>query len=320
MKLYGHQKDVSGRTVNLPPSAILLTNKRDLLRSYNPNDLSLSPTSTTSPLPFQLTPARPGLTKLLFFVGTYVYVITGSKVLRSIRKLHPLPLFFPLLTDDQTREAIKLQHFHRSQSGQPDHTPHPPPRPLRHNLSQQHLQPLPLPCHYPFHLENSHHHHHPQTWQATPTQLFLPSHLTPLSYRQVLERFNQHRPPLRTTIKAIDFSKAFDTVPHPQIISKISSLPLNHHIVRWLVCYLKGRSAKCSYNHHLSSSRPVLAGTPQGSVISSALFNLFISHYPSTAPLITSYNFTALATTVKIPDVSAILFAHSSDVAKTLRR
>ncbi|KAF2344871.1 Reverse transcriptase domain, partial [Trinorchestia longiramus] len=118
----------------------------------------------------------------------------------------------------------------------------------------------------------------------------------------------QHRPPLLTTIMAIDFSKAFDTVPHPQLISQISSLPLNHHIVRWLVSYLRGRSAKCSYHHHLSSSRPIIAGVLQGSVISPALFNLFVSDYPPTAPLITSYadNFTALATTTKIPDASAI--------------
>ncbi|KAF2352812.1 Reverse transcriptase domain [Trinorchestia longiramus] len=113
---------------------------------------------------------------------------------------------------------------------------------------------------------------------------------------------------------AIDFSKAFDTVPHPQLISQISSLPLNHHRVLWLVCYLKGRSAKCSYNHHFSSSRPVLEGVSQGSVVFPALFNLFVYDYPSTAPLITSYadDFTALATTIKIPDPSAILSAHSS--------
>ncbi|KAF2368530.1 Reverse transcriptase domain [Trinorchestia longiramus] len=100
--------------------------------------------------------------------------------------------------------------------------------------------------------------------------------------------FNHHRPPFRTTIMAIDFSKAFDTVPHPQLIYQISFLPLNHHIIRWLVCYLKGRSVKCSYHRHLSSSRPVLAGVPQGAIISPALFNLFVSDYPSTAPLITS--------------------------------
>ncbi|KAF2345291.1 Reverse transcriptase domain [Trinorchestia longiramus] len=106
------------------------------------------------------------------------------------------------------------------------------------------------------------------------------------------------RPPLRTTIIAIDFSKAFDTVPHPEFIS---SLPLNRHIIRWLVCYLKGRSAKCSNHDNLSSSRSALAGIPHGSVISPALFNQFVSDYPSTAPLITSYtdDFTAIATTPK---------------------
>ncbi|KAF2364817.1 Reverse transcriptase domain [Trinorchestia longiramus] len=142
------------------------------------------------------------------------------------------------------------------------------------------------------------------------------SSLLPLGYT-IAVGFNQHRSSLRTTIMAIDFSKAFDTVPHPQLIS---SLPQN--MVRWLVCYLKGRSAKCSYHHHLSSSRPVLAGDPQGSVISPALFNLFVSDYPPTAPLITSYadDFTALGTIIKIPDASAILSAHSSDVATWLQQ
>ncbi|KAF2364375.1 Reverse transcriptase domain [Trinorchestia longiramus] len=41
--------------------------------------------------------------------------------------------------------------------------------------------------------------------------------------------FNQQRPPLRTTIMAIDISKAFDTVPHPQLISQISSPPQSPH-------------------------------------------------------------------------------------------
>ncbi|KAF2363392.1 Reverse transcriptase domain [Trinorchestia longiramus] len=114
----------------------------------------------------------------------------------------------------------------------------------------------------------------------------------------------------------IEFSKAFDTVPHPQLFSKISSVPLYPHIVRWLVGYLKGKSAKCSYNYYLSSSRSVLAGVTQSSVISSTLFYFFVSDYPSTAALITSYTdeFTALATTVKIPNTSSIFYAHSFDV------
>ncbi|KAF2349085.1 Reverse transcriptase domain [Trinorchestia longiramus] len=64
------------------------------------------------------------------------------------------------------------------------------------------------------------------------------------------------------------------------------------------------------------SSRPIPVGVPQGSVISPALFNIFVSDYPPTVPLISSYadDFTALSTTIKIPDASTTLSAHSSDV------
>jgi len=146
------------------------------------------------------------------------------------------------------------------------------------------------------------------------------SALLPLSHT-IASGFNQRRPPVRTSIVAIDFSKAFDTVPHRQLITQISALPLNHHLVRWLVCYLRGRSARCSFNGHLSPFRPVQAGVPQGSVISPALFNLFVSDYTSTASLITSYadDFTAIATSINIPDSAAILSSHTSDVSTWAR-
>ncbi|KAF2344063.1 Reverse transcriptase domain [Trinorchestia longiramus] len=218
---------------------------------------------------------------------------SSCKIFRSSHKLHPLDQSFPSFTADQTREAIK-NSFYR-----PISLLCPAVKVLERLLLPHLTAAIPL---------------------SNSQQGFRPLHFTtsallPLSHTIAVD-FNQHRPPLCTTIMAIDFSKAFDNVPHPQLISQISSLPLNHHIVRWLVYYLKGRSAKCSYHHHLSFSRLVLAGVLQSSVISPALFNLFVSDYHPTAPLITSYadDFTALATTIKIPDASAILSAHSSDV------
>jgi hypothetical protein len=121
---------------------------------------------------------------------------------------------------------------------------------------------------------------------------------------------------------AIDFSKAFDTVPHAQLISHIATTPLHANITRWLICYIRGRSARCSYNSCISSPRPVHAGVPQGSVISPVLFNSYVSDFPQSAPLITSYadDFTAAAGAVRIADASAVLSSHSSDVAAWARR
>ena len=43
--------------------------------------------------------------------------------------------------------------------------------------------------------------------------------------QQVVNGFNQRKPPLRTVALAIDFSKAFDTVDHNQLIRMISGTP-----------------------------------------------------------------------------------------------
>ena len=134
--------------------------------------------------------------------------------------------------------------------------------------------------------------------------------------QQVVNGFNQRKPPLRTVALAIDFSKAFDTVDHNQLIRMISGTPLNHNIVRWLSCYLRGRMSSCSFGSKTSSFLHVRCGVPQGSVISPTLFNCFVSDYPETASLITSYadDFTAAESSSNIQQASERLNAHAEDV------
>ena len=121
---------------------------------------------------------------------------------------------------------------------------------------------------------------------------------------------------------AIDFSRAFDTVPHDGLIALIGRSSLPHNIIRWLSCYLRGRRAGCRYEGVISSSCAVGAGVPQGSVISPVLFNAFVADYPPSAPLISSYadDFTAAASAVApavAPAVAAnVLSRHASDVAR----
>ena len=148
-----------------------------------------------------------------------------------------------------------------------------------------------------------------------------PPALLPIVHK-IASGFNQKRPPSRTVVTATDFSKALDTVPHLQLITPLAQSFLNSHIVRWLSCYLKGRTARCLYNGFPSHPRPVHAGVPQGSVISPALFNLYVSDYPNTAPLVTSYadDFTAAASTVKIADAANSLSSHATHVAGWARQ
>ena len=92
--------------------------------------------------------------------------------------------------------------------------------------------------------------------------------------------FNKQLPPARTLAAAIDFSKAFDCIPHNLLLTKISNSPLHNNIIRWLAAYLRGRMASCSYNFSFSKSYMVHTGVPQGSVISPILFNFYLSDLP----------------------------------------
>ena len=140
--------------------------------------------------------------------------------------------------------------------------------------------------------------------------------LLPLT-QTIATGFNQRKPPHRTVALAVDFSRAFDMVPHHLLLDRIlhSTLPNNH--VRWLAAYLHGRSAYCRYNTATSKQRPIRSGVPQGSVISPCLFNYYVADYPETAPLHVSYadDFTAIASHPDYRIAAASISAHADDVA-----
>ena len=72
------------------------------------------------------------------------------------------------------------------------------------------------------------------------------SALLPISAR-VVSGFKQRKPPSKTIAIAVDISKVFDTVSHRLLIEMIHRFRLCHNLVKWLVAYLRGRKASCSY-------------------------------------------------------------------------
>ena len=86
----------------------------------------------------------------------------------------------------------------------------------------------------------------------------------------------------QTDVVVLDFSKAFDVVPHQRLLHKLDHYGIRGTTLNWIQYFLTNRTQKVVVDGRSSESARVKSGVPKGTVLGPLLFLTYINDLPST--------------------------------------
>lgn len=84
-----------------------------------------------------------------------------------------------------------------------------------------------------------------------------------------------------TVVILLDLSKAFDSIDHLNLLTKLKALGVSQASLDWFKSYLSGRLQCVRIGTETSGLQSISHGVPQGSILGPALFTIYLNNIPS---------------------------------------